>query len=205
MSCVTLNLSPRCLPFPCRLASGLLSIIQIYHLYQKLSAEGRKTLRNNPRAWDKPCNQVSTVEKQLRGYQMEPIPLHTSRVGSRDSVEVVVSPVTPRPISRPEDYEHLFPDDALPSSSGEGDSLGAARVCRWRQDRKDNSNGEMILQCVVTGDGAVGKVRPRLNGSLHLQALTNIATLDLFAYIVYNQRFPRRIYSHCVSWTTGAS
>ncbi|KAF3941445.1 hypothetical protein ABW19_dt0208604 [Dactylella cylindrospora] len=102
---------------------------------------------------DKPCNQV--FKRRTKCVQMEYKPIYTSRDGSRESVEAVVSPTTPHPIARPEDYQHLFLHDT--PDGEESQEEASKRHCRWRTDKKVNSNGEMNIQCVVTGDGAVGK------------------------------------------------
>ncbi|TGJ68257.1 Rho GTPase protein rac1 [Orbilia oligospora] len=87
---------------------------------------------------------------------MGPKPIHTSLPGTLDEVEALVSPRTPRPKSTPEDFQHLFvPDDAR--ERGEGGQKAPGRMCRRRLDQKYDSNENLSVQCVVTGDGAVGK------------------------------------------------
>lgn len=99
---------------------------------------------------------------------MGPKPIHISINGTLDEVEALVSPVTPRPMARPEDYQHLFLHDGGGSSGSSRIAQGRSvetdqrvasnRTCRRRPDQKGNdSNNALIVQCVVTGDGAVGK------------------------------------------------
>ncbi|KAF3912733.1 hypothetical protein ABW21_db0209796 [Orbilia brochopaga] len=94
---------------------------------------------------------------------MGPKPIYTTIHSTADSVEALVSPALPRPLAVPEDYQHLFVVDDGPEEPEQSEQREASKSkSRWRPDKRKNknkavSNAIVSVQCVVTGDGAVGK------------------------------------------------
>ena len=56
----------------------------------------------------------------------------------------------------------------------------------------------LTVQCVVTGDGAVGKVRAHLARLRALASFTNISWLDMSSHIIHHECVPWRIHTHSV-------